>query len=159
VSRVIKEMAFMYPIPEAHHPTLSQWGRRLQQTPQPIRIERGFIKGFIDLIFEHEGRVYLADWKSDALLQYGPQDLSAHVQAHYGWQAKLYTLALTRWLRAFDRETYDARFGGVLYLFLRGLAACPADGFVREGLHFERPSWHQVIGFEQDLRGGQVPVC
>ena len=29
-------------------------------------------------------------------------------------------------------------------LFLRGLAACPADGFVREGLHFERPSWHQV---------------
>jgi exodeoxyribonuclease V beta subunit len=160
VTRVVKEMAFLYPIPEAHHPSLAHWGQHIAQgSPRPVRIERGFIKGFIDLIFEHQGRVYLADWKSDALLQYGPQDLRAHVEAHYSWQAKLYTIALTRWLRAFDRPTYEARFGGVLYLFLRGLAAAPSLAAAPEGLHFERLSWLQVIGFEQDLKRGEVPVC
>ncbi len=158
LERVIKEMGFMYPIPETQHPSLIQWAGARTQKPRPLHIDRGFIKGFIDLVFEHEGRVYLADWKSDALFQYAPDDLSAHVQTHYEWQAKLYTLALVKWLRAFDRSSFEARFGGVIYVFLRGLSANQPT-HAAQGLHFERPSWHHVLSFEQDLRSGKIPVC
>ena len=87
----------------------------------------GFMKGFIDLVFEFEDRFYLVDWKSNWL---GP-DLDAYASAaietemtrrFYTLQLSIYTVALHRFLYArkpgYD---YEEHFGGAYYLFLRGI--------------------------------------
>ncbi|MBB1161771.1 UvrD-helicase domain-containing protein [Aquariibacter albus] len=93
----------------------------------------GMLKGFIDLVFEHEGRWYVADHKSNALGEdeaaYGPAALqAAALDSRYELQALLYLLALHRLLRirkpGYD---YERDVGGALVLFLRGHAA-PGGG-------------------------------
>ncbi len=87
----------------------------------------GYVKGFIDLIFEYQGRFYLADYKSNWLgmdaQDYHPQALArAMVDHHYTLQYVLYTLALHRYLKwRLPGYDYDRHFGGVFYLFLRGM--------------------------------------
>ena len=67
-------------------------------------LTRGYVKGFIDLVFEHEGRFYLADWKSNYLgetyLHYAPASLkNAMFRSSYVLQYLLYTVALIKYLR------------------------------------------------------------
>lgn len=138
------EMEFLYPIPEAHHPLLSS---PAGDDAQAWTAEKGFIKGFIDYIFEHDGRIYFADWKSDILPDYREATLAAHVTSHYALQAKLYSLGVVRWLQIRDEATYNARFGGLLYLFLRGL---DGEG-PKSGVYFERPTWDDIVAWEADL--------
>ncbi len=95
-----------------------------------------FLNGFIDLVFEHESRFYVLDWKSNALglkkEDYGPASLATAMAEHgYHWQYLLYTVALHRFLslRLPDYD-YDRHMGGALYLFIRGV----------------RPDWHNVDG-------------
>jgi exodeoxyribonuclease V beta subunit len=147
-ARVAREMEFIYPYPEASHPRLDQALRGLQ----PIEIHRGFVKGFVDLVFEHEGRVYLADWKSDLLDAWDPRALARHVADHYGVQAALYSLALVKMLEVRDRAAYDERFGGMLFCFLRGMRPS-LDGSA--GLHFDKPSWDEVCAWDERLRRGE----
>ena len=103
----------------------------------------GFMKGFIDLVFEWRGRYYLADYKSNWLgpttEAYHPQALHAAMQEHhYSLQYALYTLALHRYLGLrLPGYDYERHFGGVFYLFLRGMR--PAFG-ARFGVVAERPS-------------------
>ena len=135
----VVEMELLFPIPEAQHPLLD--GR----AGDDFSAERGFVKGFIDLVFSHRGRLYFADWKSDTLGGYAPAELDAHVDGHYGLQAQLYTLGLVRLLDVRDEAAYERLFGGLLYVFLRGM------GVPGEGVYFERPSWSDVVGWEQGL--------
>src|SRR5690606_33990616 len=110
----------------------------------------GFLRGFIDLVFEHGGRYYLLDWKSnhlgDTVRHYAAGALATAMRRHaYPLQASLYTLALHRWLRrrlpAYD---YDRDFGGVFYVFLRGaglrVPGGDASGAEEAGVHASRPS-------------------
>jgi exodeoxyribonuclease V beta subunit len=86
----------------------------------------GFIKGFIDLIFEHDGKFYLVDWKSNYLgptfESYTDDSLVKAMHGHhYTVQYHLYTLALYQYLRQHKPDfNYSADFGGVFYIFLRG---------------------------------------
>lgn len=87
----------------------------------------GFLKGFIDLVFEHDGKLHLLDYKSNWLgpryRDYGSEALAAAMAAEqYDLQALLYAVALHR-LQALRRSDYDydAHFGGAYYLFLRGM--------------------------------------
>lgn len=105
---------------------------------------RGFLRGFIDLVFEQHGRYYVLDWKSnhlgDEAHHYGPASLAASMQAHaYSLQACLYTLALHRWLRrCLPGYDYERHVGGALYVFLRGAGmASPAPAGL--GVHALRP--------------------
>ncbi|WP_369915233.1 exodeoxyribonuclease V subunit beta [Xanthomonas sp. NCPPB 3005] len=86
----------------------------------------GLMTGLIDLTYQHDGRWYVLDYKSNRLPSYDA-DALARAMAHseYELQALIYTVALHRWLRFRLGETYDyARdFGGVRYLFCRGLDA------------------------------------
>jgi exodeoxyribonuclease V beta subunit len=99
----------------------------------------GMLKGFIDLVFEHEGRYFVADYKSNRLgagdADYTPAAMQAQVLRHrYELQYTLYLFALHRLLRSrLPDYDYDRHVGGAVYLFLRGHAA--AGG----GLHLERP--------------------
>ncbi|ECE8652644.1 exodeoxyribonuclease V subunit beta [Salmonella enterica subsp. enterica] len=88
---------------------------------------RGMLKGFIDLVFRYEGRYYLLDYKSNWLGEdsaaYTQTAMAAAMQAHrYDLQYQLYTLALHRYLRhRMANYDYERHFGGVIYLFLRGV--------------------------------------
>ncbi len=86
----------------------------------------GFLKGFIDLFFEHEGKVYLVDWKSNWLGPgrefYSREHLHASMaQNDYFLQARLYSRAAEKYWGVFDKGHFNNIFGGVCYLFLRGI--------------------------------------
>jgi ATP-dependent exoDNAse (exonuclease V) beta subunit len=98
----------------------------------------GLMTGLIDLTYRHEGRWYVLDYKSNRLPAYDRASLQrAMAHSEYDLQALIYTLALHRWLRFRMRDAYDyARdFGGIRYLFCRGLDAARTDS---PGIHAER---------------------
>src|SRR5688572_30656050 len=90
------------------------------------------MRGFIDIVFEHAGRYYLADYKSNWLGAgaefYGQGALTrAMAREAYYLQYLVYCVALHRYLRLRVRDyAYDTHFGGVRYLFVRGMS--PASG-------------------------------
>jgi exodeoxyribonuclease V beta subunit len=86
------------------------------------------LKGFMDLVFEHEGRYWVLDYKSNALggndSAYHAKALAHGVAAHrYDIQGALYMLALHRLLRARLGDAYDpaSQLGGAVFFFLRGV--------------------------------------
>jgi exodeoxyribonuclease V beta subunit len=102
------------------------------------RIE-GLLTGRIDLLYRFRGRYYLVDYKSNRLDDYRPEALADAVRtSEYDLQYVLYALALHRWLRFRLGRNYDYTrdFGGVRYLFCRGLD--PAAGN-DNGIHAVRP--------------------
>jgi len=107
---------------------------------------RGFLKGYIDLVFEHEGRYFILDWKSnhlgDAPAAYGPQALAAAMRDQaYHLQHLLYGVALDRYLRArLPGYRPERHFGGAVYLFVRGVRPGWVDAQGRPaGVFFHRP--------------------
>lgn len=83
------------------------------------------VRGFIDLVFVWKDRFYIADWKSNRLAQgYQIDAMQMEMEAAgYDLQYQLYSLSTLRWLkqkmgRRFDPERH---FGGVFYLFIRGM--------------------------------------
>jgi exodeoxyribonuclease V beta subunit len=105
----------------------------------------GYLRGFIDLVFEHGGRYYVLDWKSNHLgpgpAAYAPPAV-ARAMAEHGYQLQylLYTVALHRYLQhRLPDYRYDDHFGGAIYLFVRGVRpGWQADGQAT-GVHFDRP--------------------
>ena len=102
--------------------------------------ERALLRGAIDLVFEHRGRVFWLDWKSDALPDFAPDAVARHVGAEYALQADIYSLALARMLGIADQADHEARFGGLIYLFLRGAAS-----------HVARPTHADLVRIERAL--------
>ncbi|WP_028920437.1 exodeoxyribonuclease V subunit beta [Pseudoxanthomonas suwonensis] len=90
----------------------------------------GLMTGLIDLTYVHDGRWYVLDYKSNRLPAYDAASMAEAMEhSEYPLQALVYTVALHRWLRFRLGAKYDyARdFGGVRYLFCRGLDAARAD--------------------------------
>jgi exodeoxyribonuclease V beta subunit len=86
----------------------------------------GFIKGFIDLVFEHNGKYYILDWKSNWLGSssddYSHERLhQSMLEHHYLLQAEIYTSALEKYLSVMSECPFSNCFGGAFYLFLRGV--------------------------------------
>ena len=142
----IAELEFSFPI---HRLTIAKLAAAFEAAQIPLPIERlqfqlsnGFLKGFIDLTFEHGGRFYIADWKSNWLgpttAAYRPAAIAAEMQRNfYTLQLCLYSVALHRYLRVrLPGYDFDRHFGGAFYIFLRGID--PAEP--ENGVYFERPS-------------------
>jgi len=96
-------------------------------SPLSTRMIEGYLTGYIDLICEYDGRYYVIDYKTNYIGEtadfYSPPSLQAAMRHHnYGLQYWLYTLVvhrhLQRWLPAYR---YSVNFGGVMYLFVRGM--------------------------------------
>jgi exodeoxyribonuclease V beta subunit len=123
---------------------------------EPVQLN-GMFKGFIDLTFEHDGRYYVADYKSNWL---GVDDLAYTEQAmeqsildnRYDLQYVLYLLALHRQLKArLPDYEYDRHVGGALYLFLRGTRA---DS---RGVYFVRPPRELIERLDRMFQGKPEP--
>lgn len=101
---------------------------------------KGFMKGFIDLVFRFDERFYLVDWKSnflgDRIENYDELSLTAAmINEMYILQYHIYSLALHRYLKVrVAGYDYDSHFGGVYYIFLRGVTPerGPAYGIFRD---------------------------
>jgi exodeoxyribonuclease V beta subunit len=109
---------------------LDQWVQQCELpglARQPLRADtlNGMFKGFIDLVFEHQGRYYVADYKSNWLgsddSAYTREAMEVAIASHrYDLQYVLYVLALHRQLRLrLPDYDYDRHVGGALYVFLR----------------------------------------
>lgn len=143
VAPALREMEFLFPIPERAHRLLGRaWSG---SAGCPFTIERGVVKGFIDLLFEHEGRTYVCDWKSDSLPDYAPEALASHCQQSYDVQARIYTIAALRLMGIETRSEFERRYGGVFFCFLRGL------GPDQSGIHHLAPDWETVVSWEGDM--------
>jgi exodeoxyribonuclease V beta subunit len=116
----------------------------------------GLMTGKIDLTYTAGGRYYLLDYKSNRLPGYDRTGLAqAMVHGEYDLQALIYTLALHRWLRFRLGDAYDyARdFGGVRYLFCRGLD--PGNDDAR-GIHAWTPPVELVTALDALFAGGSM---
>lgn len=140
------EMEFLLPVEVLSAPALN----RIIQRYDPLSAKagelgfypvQGMLKGFIDLVFEHQGKYYLLDWKSNHLgdeigAYHGERLKAAMVEHRYDLQYQLYALALHRFLRSRLADyDYQRHFGGVYYLFLRGI-----DGHSEHGIFSTKPS-------------------
>jgi exodeoxyribonuclease V beta subunit len=161
----VMEMGFELPVARLDAPAVNALMHAheplaTQATPLSFKPMHGMLTGFIDLVFCHEGRYYVADFKSnhlgDTLADYGePQQQKVIAEHRYDLQYTLYTVALMRYLRVRlgDHFDYDTHMGGVYYLFLRGIRS--ADGN-RQGVFFTLPARPLVEGLDAML-GGVAP--
>ncbi len=106
-----------------------------------FRQSRGMLQGFIDLVFTHDGRYYILDWKSNHLgmkrSDYNQDTMHGSMcRSAYILQYHLYTLALDRLLKLrLPGYSYEKHFGGAIYLYLRGIS----PGRTMSGVYFGRP--------------------
>ena len=158
----LDELAFYFPIARltgaglyqqlqpylSTHPVLA---KTLAQ--QRFRTISGFMKGFIDLVFEHDEQYYIVDYKSNYLGQL-PEDYqkpaiaSVMVAHHYPLQYLIYLVALHRYLqlRLPDYDP-DQHLGGVYYLFIRGMK----PDWQQTGVYFERPDTTLILACDDYL--------
>ncbi len=150
--RQLHELAFFLPLRSFRCDTINRmlrgqpWFRPLHFAPV-----RGFLRGFIDLVVEHGQRFYVIDYKSNELDDYGEASLEAAMWEHdYGFQAILYALALHRYLkRRLPGYEFSKHFGGVRYLFLRGMT-----GEAGRGIYRIDPSLQWMTALEAMLAHG-----
>ncbi len=131
--QVLKEAEFYFPMHQVSLSALSdllsahRLGQQVTLAGHMQTLE-GMMHGFIDLVFEWQGKYYVADYKSSWLgnhcRAYGADALQASVQhSLYDLQYLLYSLAVHRYLRGRLGGRYDpaSHFGGVYYFYLRGM--------------------------------------
>lgn len=137
----IHEMEFDFSLNQskvtALEPLLSQYDIKLNPD---LKEMHGIMNGFIDLLFEHNGRFYILDWKSNHLgydvSDYIGDNLNAAMNDNqYKLQYLIYTIAVHRYLkqRLGEHYNYETHFGGAIYVFLRGARAGE-----KSGIYFER---------------------
>ena len=174
MERRINELEFIFPVAldgghrltadglakvlASHDGPAARYARRASQLG--FGALRGYLRGFIDLTFEHQGRWYVADYKSNWLGEdrdaYGADGLwTAMTGHHYVLQYLLYLVALHRFLRI-RLEDYDPaqHLGGAYYLFLRGMD--PATGPAR-GVFVDRPPASLIVALSALLDGEVAP--
>lgn len=136
----LNEVEFYYPIKRFDAKTLASAAAITSSRFQFSPVD-GFLRGFMDLVFRHDGRYYLLDWKSNWL---GPKSSAyskdrldqAMNQNLYSLQSWLYALALDRFLvQRVPNYLYEHDFGGIFYIFVRGLDTKNPE----HGVHFSKP--------------------
>ena len=112
----------------------------------------GYVTGSIDLVFEHGGKYFVLDWKSNLLPDYSRESLARSMaESFYKLQYLIYLAAFIRYLRirlrlpAFGEEEYEKYIGGVFYIYMRGTdPAMPGNG-----IFFDRPAFSDVAKVQE----------
>ncbi len=155
----IVEMEFYLPMQPCNakqlNPIIQQHDRLSQQAHAvTFHTLQGMLTGFIDLFFEYQGKYYLLDYKSNYLghyySDYHPRLLQqAMIQHRYDLQYQFYTLAVHRFLKIRKKHHYhyEKHFGGVFYLFLRGMQGDTSNNTT--GVFFTRPTYALIQKLDQ----------
>ncbi|UDG81147.1 RecBCD enzyme subunit RecB [Candidatus Hartigia pinicola] len=128
----------------------------LSASCQPLKFEKvqGILKGFIDLFFLWNDKFYILDYKSNHLgddaKSYTQEIMyEAMINHRYDLQYQLYSLAIHRYLnQRLMNYSYDNHFGGIYYLFLRGIEQNQS----KNGIFFYRPTEIFLDKFDQLFR-------
>jgi len=156
------EMAFYYPTKKITNESLSEIfkydinglnGNNDSNAPifSPFH---GFMKGFIDLIIVHDQKYYIIDWKSNylgpAIDNYRKTVLNSVMKKHhYTLQYIVYTLALHNYLRLrIPQYQYEKHFGGVFYLFIRGIDAIRGNEY---GVVYDKPDYDLINTLDKKI--------
>ena len=114
---------------------------------------QGLMTGYVDLLFRHNNKYYILDWKSNylgnTLDDYDQVGLARAMKANnYELQYWIYTLAVKRWLESRVKDfNYDQHFGGVIYLFIRGIR----EG-QQTGIYVNKPAREQIDKIDAAFR-------
>ncbi len=123
-SQCLKEMPFYFSVEQLDtlkiNAILTQSASYLPLSAQQMQ---GQLTGFIDLICEYKGRYYVMDYKTNSLADYSTASMTESMREHnYGLQYWIYTLVLHRYLQQTLADySFETHFGGVRYLFVRGM--------------------------------------
>jgi len=164
----INEMEFYFPLnpiaPRGLQRLFAEQGGPHVETDFPERLGKltftpagGYMKGYIDMIFKHQDRFYLVDWKSnylgDHIEQYHPSSLAQTMgEEYYILQYHLYTLALHQYLKLRVPDyRYTKNFGGVFYIFLRGVDQHKGAHY---GIFHDLPGSEMIFGLGKMLIPG-----
>jgi exodeoxyribonuclease V beta subunit len=159
----LNELAFDFAFDEFKVDRLNSFLQGLaDQHLPPLELDnfRGMITGIIDLVFEHEGKYYLADYKSNflgaSLDDYTPDKLQISIyDRRYDLQYLLYSVALHRYLaQRVPGYRYELHFGGVYYLFIRAMR--PQHGR-QYGVFFDLPDYNRVVELDS-LMATTTPI-
>jgi exodeoxyribonuclease V beta subunit len=171
---IVKEMEFYFPIrnikPEKIINVLAQCDIYKESSSKMDHYTgkldfphiSGLLKGFIDIVFEFQGKYYLADWKSNYLGdKYENYCLGAILHAmaasSYVLQYLIYTVALDQYLaQRIHNYNYEEHFGGVYYFFLRGLNK---DAGEENGIYYDRLSLDIVSQVKEVLLPVNGKLC
>jgi exodeoxyribonuclease V beta subunit len=150
--RCLKEMMFYYHL---GHLSTAKINVILSEEPtvQPLNHKemRGYLTGFVDLICEYGGKYYLIDYKTNLLgermADYSQENLLAAMKSHnYGLQYWIYSLILHQHLKnLFSDYSYGTHFGGVMYLFLRGMSPDRPGS----GVFSTLPDYNKLVALEK----------
>ncbi|MBD3584234.1 exodeoxyribonuclease V subunit beta [Salinimonas sp. HHU 13199] len=163
----LREAEFYFPMANVSQQQLNQFladyrqeqdhGARFFPAFDTHQLE-GMMHGFIDLIFEYEGRYFVADYKStylgDTFSDYLPDKLRQNNQHHlYDLQYLIYSVALHRYLQnSLPDYSPQQHFGGVYYLYVRGMHPANKDF---EGVYYTSLSVSRLQALD-DLFASQV---
>ena len=154
-SRRINEFEFDFPVSPFRPCDLNAF------TDAPILVKdfpgqlEGIMNGKMDLFFEHDGRYYILDWKSNHLgadpANYSTPALTeAMRENNYHLQYLLYTLAAKKYLQSrLPHFDYGKHFGGVIYFFVRGARANSENG-----IFTVKPPIETIKALEGIVNGG-----
>ncbi|XOV88174.1 MAG: exodeoxyribonuclease V subunit beta [Pseudomonadota bacterium] len=157
-NRRLDELEFHFPLAadRSFVDLLKSAGYLDSRVTLPTGVLQGLMTGLIDLVFLHDNRYYLVDYKSNHL---GDQPEDYHAAAlqmamthhRYDLQYLIYTVALNRYLASSMPDySYDKHFGGVCYLFLRGMS--PSG---QQGVFTDKPDAAFIQALDTTLGGNQ----
>lgn len=152
-TQTLREMEFLYPYSANELQTLVTDLRHGTQQNQNISAlaniqsfdTTNLLTGLIDLVFESNGKFFILDYKSnylgDTLADYSNTEIENDIRSNgYNLQYHLYTAALTRYLsKQIQGFSYEKHFGGVFYLYWRGLNTEDTTG-----VFYDKPDWKLV---------------
>jgi exodeoxyribonuclease V beta subunit len=158
-AEVLKEMEFFFPVEDIEAEQLWKLIRDNHPESPASQSLSGYMKGFIDLTFRDVDTYYILDYKSNHLGN-SPDDYAlpklteAVTDAGYDLQYHIYTLALHRFLKTrMKGYNYEDHFGGVLYVFLRGVE----ENQPGSGVFFDRPDKKLIENMDHYFASGRLP--
>ena len=108
----------------------------------------GLLTGFMDIVFEHQGRYYVLDYKSNKLPEYSHDSITGSMLSHrYDVQYTLYILAVHRLLKSrLKNYNYEQHVGGAIYLYLRGIDQAG------QGFYVNKPSYELIHALDEAFK-------
>lgn len=143
----IHELEFDFPVGEFHPKALEKLREEGIAVNERYRGKlEGLMNGKVDLFFKNNGKYYVLDWKSNYLgptiEDYSPENLAlAMNDNNYHLQYLIYSFAVKKYLesRLGKSFNYVRDFGGVIYLFVRGMRKGE-----NTGIFFAQPNYRQM---------------